>query len=411
MSNTLQKSKVLVKDFPKNSNLNICYVSKEYAHPLMGKTGGIGVFVKTMAQELFKQGFNTYVFSFGPSKKTIIDNGVKIFVVKDLNGSFNKFLAYWKNTKLPGYNKLKFFLIYINKLYISILASKFSQKHKIQITEFNDYNGDVPFLWGKSNTVLRCHGSLTLLNKFMGYGGNATTSFFEKKMFSNYKENIIAVSEYAAFASKQSFHLSKQPKVIYNGISTKNLDKYKNETIINKSLFHVGSLTERKGIFLACDVFNILVEKDAEVTLHLLGNNVNNCWNNEIKPYLSAKALKRTTYYGTVDNSQILSYLSKAHAVIFPSFGENFSIALLEALSIGKFAVTSNIPAFKEIIVHKKNGFIAKNTEDYIIYILKIFMEDTILRDVKNNAIQTIKDTFDLNTIVKENINYYKELI
>ena len=34
---------------------NICFVSNEYAHSSMGKTGGIGVFVKNMSKELSKK--------------------------------------------------------------------------------------------------------------------------------------------------------------------------------------------------------------------------------------------------------------------------------------------------------------------------------------------------------------------
>ena len=126
---------------------------------------------------------------------------------------------------------------------------------------------------------------------------------------------------------------------------------------------------------------------------------------------LSPKALNNTTYYGTVVSNEVLSYVSKAHVVIFPSYGETLSIALLEAMSIGKLVVTSNIPAFREIIDHGKNGIIANSLQDYIYTISKMFLgtyENSIL---KENAYETIATKFNQERIVLENINYYNSII
>jgi glycosyltransferase involved in cell wall biosynthesis len=392
----------------KMKSSNICFVSKEYAHSSMGKTGGIGVFVKNMSKELSKKKFNVYIFSFGPKKKQFIDNGVTVCVVRDLHFFISKILKFWKRHGLQGYYLLKLILEFINKLYISIKLTIFSFSNKIKIMEFNDYGGDVPFFFGFSKKIIRCHGSSTILNLFFGYGKRTIDSFFEKLLFSRYQKNIIAVSEYSSKITQQTFKLKSNIRVIYNGV---NVPKRANNNEIDQSLFYVGSLMERKGIFLACEVFNQIIEINAKATFHLLGNNVNDCWNKRVVKLLSPKALINTTYYGTVVSNEVLSYVSKAHVVIFPSYGETLSIALLEAMSIGKLVVTSNIPAFREIIDHGKNGIIANSLQDYIYTISKMFLgtyENSIL---KENAYETIATKFNQERIVLENINYYNSII
>ena len=256
--------------------------------------------------------------------------------------------------------------------------------------------------------IIRCHGSSTILNLFFGYGKRSLDVYFEKLLFSRYKKNIIAVSEYSSNITQQVFELKSRPKVIYNGV---NVPKTVAKDEIDQSLFYVGSLMERKGVLLACQVFNQIIEYNSKATFHLLGNNVNDCWNKNIIKLLSPKALKNTTYYGSIASNEVLSYVSKAHVVIFPSYGENFSIALLEAMSIGKLVVTSNIPAFREIIEHEKNGVIANSLQDYISSISKMFLGDYENCVLKENAYQTIITKFNQERLVLENINYYDSLI
>jgi len=393
------------------NKINICFVSKEYAHPNMGKTGGIGVFVKNMGQELSERNFNVFVFSFGLKKIRFSENGVQVFVVKDLSIYIFFILRTWMKFGILGYNKIKFTLFFLNKIYISILLTFFSLKNRIKVMEFNDYGGDIPFFFGRSKKIIRCHGSSTILNSCMGYEKRPIDIYFENIMFKNYSKNIIGVSKYSAEISKKAFNLKTSPIVIYNGVDTSNICNYRDQPIINKSLFYVGSLTERKGVLIACGVFNKLIEKYPDATFHLLGNNINDCWNKEIIKCLSPKALEKTIYYGVVKNSEVMSYLSRAHVVIFPSYGENFSIALLEALSIGKLVVTSNIPAFKEIISHDINGFIAKSNKEFVTLISQVFKKDEKCDFVKENAFKLIKYNFNIEKIIEENINFYKSIV
>ena len=121
-----------------------------------------------------------------------------------------------------------------------------------------------------------------------------------------------------------------------------------------------------------------------------MGNNNNDYWNQKALPILTENALKQTRYYGMIPNEEVESFLKMAHVVLFPSFGENFSVALLEVMGLGKLVVTSNIPSFREIIHHNENGFIAKNEEDYVTLISSIFNNEFDIKYVAKNLTRKI---------------------
>lgn len=72
-------------------------------------------------------------------------------------------------------------------------------------------------------------------------------------------------------------------------------------------------------------------------------------------------------------SQKLLKFLKNAHIVLFPSFGENFSMALLEVMALGRITITSSIPSFREVIIDYENGFIANDESEYIERIDYIF--------------------------------------
>ena len=396
------------------NQIKICFVTREYAHPKMGGTGGIGVFLKQYINQLKRHNFKITVFSFGNTSINFDDDYVCVKKIKDLSG-FNEWIkAHLRRYKIPGYITIKILLEYINRVYISLYLTLFTLRRKFDLIEFHDYGGDAPFFLGHLPKIIRCHGSALALHQFMGYNNRITDTIFEKKVFKYFYKNVIAVSNYSAEITQKAFKLKKRPSVIYNGVDLPNINfqkDYLDSPTIKKSIFYFGSVRERKGINIACTIFNGVIERFPEASFHVLGNNNNKYWDEVAINILSENALNNTTYYGPIQNTKIFEYLSKAHVVIFPSYGENFSIALLEVMAIGKIVITSKIPAFKEIIEHKVNGFIASKNQDYFDMISLLFNNVLDIENISKNAKTTIRNKFNLNMIIEENIAYYKSLL
>lgn len=387
-------------------------MTDEYDHPSFHETGGIGTFIRNLAYELSDKGIEVHVFSYlyGTGRERIInDNGIIIHSVLRSNYVLNKCIRILHKIKLSS---LKRAIISeaIFKLSFSIQLYQFALKNKIDIFEFNDFSGDSCFFL-KRNVVIRCHGNAKTLHEHMNYPKYEKSIFFEKLAFKVHK-NIVCVSEYCRDVTSKSFNLKEVPKVIYNSVRIDSLgfDTLVKNNYRNKSIYYFGSLRERKGLIVACNVINESITRHPNLTFHLIGKNENNNWENICLKILSTEALKKTIYHGSLEQSKALDHLSNAHIVIFPSYGENFSMALLEAMALGKIVVTSSIPSFLEVIKDNENGFVAINESDYIKWIDYIFDKD-LVNNISQNAFSTVANNFESKKTVMENIKYYDSIL
>ena len=66
-------------------------------------------------------------------------------------------------------------------------------------------------------------------------------------------------------------------------------------------------------------------------------------------------------YLGEVDDIQ--NYVKKASCVVLPSYREGTSRVLLEAASVGRPIVTTNVPGCREVVTDGINGFLC-NSKD-----------------------------------------------
>ncbi|RIA10265.1 glycosyltransferase involved in cell wall biosynthesis [Flavobacteriaceae bacterium MAR_2010_72] len=400
----------------KKEPIHICFVTREYAHSQLGKTGGIGVFLKQFTNVLKAHRFTITVFTFGSKPIRFDDAGVSVVKIRDLSGFTEWIKAPLRRYNVPGYISIKILLDYLNRFYISMRLSVFVWRQQFDLLEFHDYGGDAPFFIGKLPKVIRCHGSAVTLHQFMGYTKRITDTIFERILFKRFPKNVIAVSQYSAQITQEAFQLHTQPKVIYNGVAVPKTDQdegkgYDAPPTLKHSVFYFGSLRERKGINIACDVFNTLVKQFPDASFHVMGPNNNRHWETVARPLLSADALKQTTYYGAIANDHIASYLKQAHVVLFPSYGENFSIALLEVMALGKVVVTSNIPAFNELIKDGENGLMAQSPTDYFDQITKVFKKELPVEAISKQALHTINSQFEWQSIIQDHINYYYSLL
>ena len=116
-------------------------------------------------------------------------------------------------------------------------------------------------------------------------------------------------------------------------------------------------------------------------------------------------------YHGFLHTNEMITALSAAEIVIFPSKGETFGLALCETMSLEKCCVCSNLPSYNEIIIDKSNGFIAKTTSDYIEIITNVFDNPNLNNLVAQNARKTIISNFNIDKMVDESVAYYQEII
>ena len=390
--------------------MNILFLTNEYKHPLLGSSGGTGNFIANFSKELLKKGHNVTVFGTSNKNYDFNDEGIHVHFERNVfkRNRFYKVLDSLTRKRKP-FKKYRLALLKIERKYLVHYVYNYIKKHnlKIDIIECHDFNGNSLYLPDNIPYVIRCHGSFSVLATF-GYPIIKTTNELEKLAMQKAK-NFISISKYSEKINQMVFGINKM-KLIYNGINYEKFIIVNEVAIIPKSIFFVGNLSVEKGADIAIEVFAAIQAKYPESSLHFIG--IETAYKTEFEKIVLQNHLSsKVHYHGFLQTNEMISLLSSAEIVLFPSTGENFSLALLETMSMEKCCICSDLPSYGEIIIDQQNGFIAKSTEDYIAVILKLFDKDELKSRTAHNARQTIINQFSIDKMVDESVAYYQELI
>ena len=118
-------------------------------------------------------------------------------------------------------------------------------------------------------------------------------------------------------------------------------------------------------------------------------------------------------YLGHIsDPKQMQIIYSAADVIVIPSRQENLSNIVMEALSCGTPVVAFDIGGMPDFIVHKKNGYLAKNfdTTDLLNGIEWAINNDNY-KQISENARKTVKSKFESSIVAKQYIETYKNII
>ena len=106
--------------------------------------------------------------------------------------------------------------------------------------------------------------------------------------------------------------------------------------------------------------------------------------------------------------------LAAADIFVLPSLWEAFPIALLEAMSMGKAVIGTNVDGTPEIIENEKNGLLIEvdGLEKNIAAALIRLCSDEVLRTrLQQAAIASIYNTYNVETLARENEAIYERLM
>ncbi|RZJ82488.1 MAG: glycosyltransferase family 1 protein [Flavobacterium sp.] len=197
-----------------------------------------------------------------------------------------------------------------------------------------------PFSWSAvSNKVYRNSFLLTLwlylsnrLHDKLGTWGLTSQFIFVSK----FSKNIFEQSALNRYSHKFSF----KPNFMEKPIPTvKGQEDY---------FIFIGRLTEEKGV-------DVLIESCISHGYKLLVIGDGNMRNEILE---LSKQNDNVTYLGFKEKAEIVNYLSKAKALIFPSIWfEGMPLTIIEAFSVETPVIASNLGAMSEMIQDRVNGF------------------------------------------------------
>lgn len=183
-----------------------------------------------------------------------------------------------------------------------------------------------------------------------------------------------------------------------------------NETF---ELLFFGQIKEVKGLDLLLKAMAELVHESAPVHLTIAGK----VWKTDLDFYKNlisdlGLTTQISTHFHYIPNDEVASLFQKANLVVLPYRKIYQSGVLLLSMSYGKPVLCSDLDAFKEIIIDKKNGFFFEqgNPEDLANKIRWIVQQRELLHAIKQNADLTIRKDFAWDNIARRTLNVYQRL-
>jgi len=198
---------------------------------------------------------------------------------------------------------------------------------------------------------------------------------------------VIAVSEFVA-GTLRGIVAEKNLRVVPNFIDSKETQAIaKGDTRYairdSRYLMFIGKLNTLKG----ADLLPQIIEKSGvEIPLVVAGDG-------ELQSKLAN--FKGIELRGWISNTETLSLLSRAEALLFPScWAEPFARTLLEAQALGVPTVAFNTGGTRDMIQNNFNGLLAESVDEFAAHVNRLTADAELRATLSANAQRVAQDKF-----------------
>lgn len=261
---------------------------------------------------------------------------------------------------------LKDKLLYYPKLIKHKLVNRVAEKRILELAKINNvgivHTNVGPLLLGNHSAKILGVPHVWHLREFQDLDFNMDTWYSKmqfKAMVREPNNYPIAISR-AVF---DYFELQPPAEVIYNGI----MKSFEKQFIENKEPYFlfVGYLAENKGIVALLNAFQTFSEINKAHKLLVAGSTGDVMFMKHLRDLVIKKGIEdRVEFLGHRDD--IFSLMTKATALIVPSFNEAFGRITAEAMFNGCLVIGKNAGGTKEIIEKIGLGLLYDTEEELV---------------------------------------------
>ena len=274
---------------------------------------------------------------------------------------------------------LKFFLFLFNPSAFFALKSALNeyQPDVVHLHIMSQVTPSVLFLLRKYPTVMTLHGPETFLSQFVIWcmkpsyfkddicdaknltlGGRLTHFYFNRIQKFVYKFGLRNVDLFIAPSkSVQNMAKTDVSPIIHlpNFIELRNFRELTN----NYNLLFVGRLEKVKGVEFLIEALSAIIQAVPQTTLTIIGDGRDK--SDLVNLTRELRLEKYIQFRGWVENKDLDTYYQKASIVVVPSIWlEAFGGVILEAMSVGRPVIGTNVGGIPEIIDDGVNGYVVE---------------------------------------------------
>jgi len=280
-------------------------------------------------------------------------------------------------------------------------------------------------------TVVTVHGTIQMLREHallarsmfgnLEAGEKSILQFypFVKILQSSYAKRVnrlIAVSKATFKLALEHLGVEKDRiSLVYNGVDTKLFTlptrnqikkKYSTPTVV-----YIGRLISKKGINLLIDAIPRVLNSHPETRFIFVGGgNIPAYKEILLKKGVSPKNFSFIGHIGYFDRANILK---EATVFVNPSFFENCSISILEAMSCGCAVIACNVGGNPEIVKNGVNGILVPAFDvKSLAKSINLLLEDPEYNmHIGFAARQSVEDNFSLEILSRETLKVYEQVL
>lgn len=377
--------------------MHICFLTPEYPHPDIGKSGGLGTSIKNLATQLVKEGVKVTVVVCGQKQDAVfMEDHITFHVIRQRTYPLFGFYRY-----------RKFLETYLNRL---------CHSENIDLVEAPDWTGISAFMQLQVPLVIRFNGSDAYFCKLDGRPQKKKNYFFEKWALQG-ADHLLSVSQFTADETRAIFNLKKEITVIPNSIDIHRFEPQPDKEQADRVLYF-GTIIRKKGVLELASIYNLVHAAHPETQFIFAGKEVVDVFTG-----ISTKAMileglddavkEKIHFLEESPYAAIQKEIAKATVVVLPSFAEAMPMTWLEAMAMEKALVTSDIGWAKELMIDGVTGSTV-HPKDHQRYADKIgaLLKDTPLR--KSLGVQARKrvvEHFSTKVITQKNSDFYKSIV
>lgn len=110
----------------------------------------------------------------------------------------------------------------------------------------------------------------------------------------------------------------------------------------------------------------------------------------------------------------VAALLTAVDVFVLPSLWEGFPIALLEAMSMGKAVIATNVGGTPEMVTHNLNGVLVnvENLQPELeTQLLRVCRDESLRQRLSKNAIGSVYNQYSASTMARKNEAVYEKLV
>jgi glycosyltransferase involved in cell wall biosynthesis len=382
---------------------NILYLSRT------SNFGGAEISLLDLITRIDKAKYHPIVFlpdKKGLFYKRLIENNIEVIIKKTpfLRKTINPLLLIW----------FFFNIIFFNFYFLSYISIK-----KIKIVVCNSFQDSffVIFATKVSKSKLLIYIKNILDKNWKKYIRAKICQFFADYVIAISKKNAEDFTKYS----------NKKDKIylIYDGID---VDKFKNVQVSNGihdnyvdkckdsfKIINIGNISELKGQKLLAEAIMTDELKNKNLKVFFIGEAFfkrDIKYRGELLEYINKNKLEHRVFLLGFQNN-IGKFINQSDLLVHcPIIEEGLGMVVLEAFSLHKMVIATNIGGIPEMIKDGYNGFLCLPDKDSLAEkISYVLSNKDNLGYVADNAKKVLKENFSLSIKIKKTEKIYKSLL